>query len=79
MKNIKRYPEFYRIANKYARFVLGYENENMTSDKAFSLRCEVEKKLGLDAIEGYEIWMNELSYALKFWDVPVSELMACNS
>ena len=76
--NNERYPEVYRIASEYALAMLGYEGHNMRPTEAFNLRRAIAKRLGWSADKIEQVWNNELRYALRFWDVSVADLMACN-
>lgn len=79
MKSTKRYPEVYRKASEYAKWLLHYPNADFDCTDAYNFRVRYAKENGLSYAEREAIWNQELRYALKFWDVSVSQLMACNA
>ena len=79
MQNTNRYPKVYRIANEYVQAILGYEGKNMRATEAYNAVSAIAKENGWNAEMREKVWNSELRYAFKFWDVPVSQLMACNS
>ena len=78
MKNVKRYPEVYRIASEYTLALLGYEGHNMRPTEAHTAVREIARKLGWSSEKREQIWSFELRCAFQMWDVPISELMACS-
>lgn len=78
MKSTKRYPEVYRKASNYAKWLLHYQDADFGATDAYNFRIHYAKENGLSRAECETIWNQELRYALKFWDVSTANLMACN-
>jgi len=77
MKNTRN-AEVYKVASKYAQALLGYKNAHMRATEAYNAVSAIAKKNGWTLKERESVWNSELRYALKFWDVPVENLMAFN-